>query len=162
MAPYFEGDERTPNIYGEAPPRLWDWFVLGGRWTGEHDGYESSKDPCNFSPCKYCNATGIRTDEVGKANGMDKTKTCNGCNGTGKSLNDSLVEHDGDIIEVSKVPPKFKCYTLIANDKVFEEREYITQKPYFKNTKFAQQTVKQKLAELGIKDGYLCTVDYHS
>ncbi len=36
-------------------------------------------------PCKYCDATGIRTDTVGVSMGMDKNKTCNGCNGKGSS-----------------------------------------------------------------------------
>ena len=35
-------------------------------------------------PCKYCDATGIRTDTVGVSMGMDKKKTCNACDSKGK------------------------------------------------------------------------------
>jgi hypothetical protein len=54
----------------------WDWYQIGGRWTGALDGYDPTKDPANQEPCRFCNATGKRTDMV-VANG------CNACNGTG-------------------------------------------------------------------------------
>jgi hypothetical protein len=40
----------------------WDWFVVGGRWTGVHDGYEPSDDIRNYSICKFCGGTGTRND----------------------------------------------------------------------------------------------------
>ncbi|WP_448812057.1 hypothetical protein [Agromyces bauzanensis] len=44
-----------------------------------------------MEPCEWCHATGIRTDEVGRRNGLDKprdpvtgTGGCNACSGTGQ------------------------------------------------------------------------------
>lgn len=34
--------------------------------------------------CTFCNATGTRTDEVGRAHGMDRRGWCNACDGTGQ------------------------------------------------------------------------------
>lgn len=38
--------------------------------------------------CRWCDGTGTRADAVGVANGFDKLKWCNGCDGKG------LVKHD--------------------------------------------------------------------
>jgi hypothetical protein len=61
----------------------WDWFQIGGRFTGTFDGYDPDKDPSNYKPCSYCEATGVRKDmrirtELGEP-------SCNVCRGTGKA-----------------------------------------------------------------------------
>lgn len=55
----------------------WDWFQIGGRWTGKFDGYDPEKDPKNKKVCTYCKGTGKRTD-------MEVKDGCNACGGTGK------------------------------------------------------------------------------
>lgn len=57
----------------------YDWFQLGGRWTGKFDGYDPQKDPKNSRTCTLCGGTGERKDMAVK-NG------CNGCNGSGKEI----------------------------------------------------------------------------
>jgi len=56
----------------------WDWWQIGGRWTGLWDGYDPSADPTNIKPCDLCAGTGKRPD-------AECVNGCNGCNGTGKS-----------------------------------------------------------------------------
>lgn len=76
----------------------WDWYQVGGRWTGLFDGYDAEQDPANIVPCEWCGATGVRTDGVGKVNGFDtqvideeghprngQTGWCNGCRGKGST-----------------------------------------------------------------------------
>ena len=49
---------------GSKSPRIvqdskWDWWVIGGRWTGELDSdYDPRTDPRNLIPCDLCNGTG--------------------------------------------------------------------------------------------------------
>ena len=85
--------------YGEG--REWDWFQVGGRWTGLFDGYNPNKDPKNRVKCQYCNGTGKRKDMVVEGG-------CNGCNGTGKELKwpTDWKTRKGDILPVSKLTKK--------------------------------------------------------
>ena len=57
----------------------WDWYQVGGRWTGFFDGYEPDKDPLLMETCNLCGGSGKRTD-------MKVLEGCNGCQGKGKSL----------------------------------------------------------------------------
>lgn len=47
------------------------------------DALNKKLDALPREPCVYCGATGTRTDAVGVANGFDKRKWCNGCDGKG-------------------------------------------------------------------------------
>lgn len=78
LAPYHENDMCDGG--------KWDWFVLGGRFTGMFaTNYDPSKDPANIETCDICGGGGRRTDIIGtKARAKDPSYTCNGCNGTGK------------------------------------------------------------------------------
>lgn len=72
------------------PKSRWDWWTVGGRWSGQlhADGpFDVTTDPNNYKPCWVCDATGRRDDELGRAARVnDPTYTCNGCRGTGKML----------------------------------------------------------------------------
>jgi hypothetical protein len=46
---------------------LWDRYQIGGRWTGEHDGYDPTMDKKNIKTCRMCHGTGFRNDHIGKA-----------------------------------------------------------------------------------------------
>jgi hypothetical protein len=79
---------------------FWDWFQIGGRWTGTFDGYDPMKDPANQKPCDLCGATGKRTDSVAEAYPHLK---CNGCDGTGIQTEwpTQWKHHDGDVMPVA-------------------------------------------------------------
>lgn len=69
-------------------PGHFDWFQIGGRWTGKITGYDPEKDPANIVTCELCAGTGTRPggrrqfgEEWFKACGG-----CNGCHGRGKTL----------------------------------------------------------------------------
>jgi hypothetical protein len=147
------------------PQSFYDWYQIGGRWTGSHDKFDPENDPMNVETCRMCNGTGFRDDELGKQEReKDPSYTCNGCGqynnetkmwehgrqGKGLSLKwpTNWARHDGDIIEVKDVPDDLDCYTLVVEDEVFHKSDF-------------DGNVKKKLAELGITEGYLVTVDYH-
>jgi hypothetical protein len=54
----------------------WDWYQIGGRWSGALDGYQPECDPKNYKPCTYCEQTGKRTFGEG-----GEPVECNACRG---------------------------------------------------------------------------------
>jgi len=68
----------TYDTYGWNPRGVWDWFTVGGRWTGRlarlvtGQPYDPSTDPANIEPCDYCDGTGVRRDGITPG-------TCNAC-----------------------------------------------------------------------------------
>jgi hypothetical protein len=106
----WSGDTKNENgVYGRMtnPNAKWDWWTIGGRWTGalavDYDPYE---DPANKEPCWLCHGTGDRPGWVYYEGGERKfkddwAKECNGCNlckGTGISVKFSSDwrKHDMD------------------------------------------------------------------
>jgi len=149
MSPYYEGLEvelikEDDDEYYINPVGFWDWYQIGGRWTGTHDNYDPEKDPDNIEVCRLCNGTGTRSD-------MKVPNGCNGCIGTGKSIKwpTQWKRYDGDIVNVSEIREDLSCYTLIIPEVgIFHQEEW-------------SENVPDKLKELNIVNGYLVTVDYH-
>jgi hypothetical protein len=55
------------------PNSRWDWWQIGGRWTGTFaDGYNPSEDPNNIEVCSLCEGTGQRTDAIAAGSFMVK------------------------------------------------------------------------------------------
>ena len=92
---------------------FWDWYQIGGRWTGVLDGYEPDEDPRNVEECFCCGGTGFRNDAIGKqAREREPSYTCNGCgdikdgkwthgkHGPGKHTSWSYAKHPGDIAPI--------------------------------------------------------------
>ena len=114
------------------PEGYWDWWVIGGRWTGCISDYDPCMDERNFGPCKFCNQTGKRywlTETVATAPsgglgslmyhqneaGLWERKVpceqsspgaeeaeCNGCNGTGIERAWNNAPHDSDVLPLSE------------------------------------------------------------
>jgi hypothetical protein len=157
MAPFQEAYiEETDSHAG-----FWDWWQVGGRWSGIHTDYDPDEDPRNIDTCSLCNGTGLRNDTLGKkARKKDPSYTCNGCSGKGKRpLWPSLrVPYEGDIMSVNDIRPDLDCYTLIVSGVVYHTDKW-TGKEFIK-TEFDGNVSKQ-LNKLGLSNGYLVTVDYH-
>lgn len=110
MGPHTEqypSENGTDEISGH-----WDWYQIGGRWTGYLDGYKADSDPANIEVCNLCNGTGVRRDAVGVINGMVERNYCNGCQGKGKSpvWPTARKKHDGDVQSVAHY------MTMVADD----------------------------------------------
>lgn len=113
-----EAAESFLEQYGEGD--VWDWQVIGGRWTGLLDGYDPQKDPKNYATCKYCGGTGDRKD-LAPPSWKKECGGCNACHGTGKALNFSYAPHKNDIMPLAKCIEAVKEYAE-GVDK--EEQEY--------------------------------------
>ena len=72
MAPY------NKNFHDNG---WWDWWQVGGRYSGRHQpGYNPEDDPRNIEDCKVCDGSGFRRDAIGNdARDKDPSYTCNGC-----------------------------------------------------------------------------------
>ena len=144
---------------------FWDWFQIGGRFTGVHDGYKPSEDLRNHEECDLCNGTGFRDDDTAKRLRADNPGfTCNGCSdhrapkGRAVKWPTCWADHPGDIAPVKSIDPSLTCYTLIVGDDVFHEGEWDGKE--WRKTGF-NGNVKECMESLGVTSGYLVTVDYH-
>jgi len=169
-----DNNRKHIEIFWTNPNGFWDWFEIGGRWTGDHDGYNPRTDRRNWEKCSLCEGTGYRNDKLGKAEReRDPTYTCNACGEydhekkqwshgnlpAGMRVAWNYKRHDGDIMPVKEISDDLQCYTLILNGKdVYHRKEWNGKT--FEKTAF-DGMVKQKLDEMDITDGYMVTVDYH-
>lgn len=171
LEPHKEGyDEKTGECSG-----FWDWYQVGGRYTGSHDpAYDPEKDPENIEVCWICEGTGFRHDALGNTTrAKDPSYTCNGCGkhsdgkwvhgdyGPGRCLKWPTKWRDvqTDIAPVGAINEALTAHTLIVGGNVLHKEVWDGND--FKATDFDGK-VKPALERLGIRDGYLVTVDYHS
>lgn len=100
LAPYDENGEWF------AEGSRWDWWVVGGRWTGALDGYQPHEDIRNYEVCNLCEGTGVRPGGLEEF-GIDWFEGCNGCNGcSGNGIRYNgfgLDPHPGDVRPVAQL-----------------------------------------------------------
>lgn len=154
-------DEDEGELYWRNSKGFWDWYQIGGRWTGTHDGYNPNEDPENIEVCDICGGTGDRATWRGESKSVQHSSGCNGCMGKGKRPKwpTDYKKHQGDIIPIEKTKDDLICHTLIVGDEVFQVDVWNGKE--IVKTDF-DGNVKNRLTQLGIQTGYLVTVDYHS
>ena len=117
LAPYDEDGEWF------ADGSRWDYWDVGGRWTGALDGYRPEDDPSNIVECSMCHGTGVRPgglEEFGQE-WFDKCNGCNYCNGEGKCLAWHFQPHDGDILPVRGICTDFVPTACVTPDGEWHE-----------------------------------------
>ena len=153
LAPYGEESGSKKKI------KFWDYWRIGGRWTGEHDGYNPSQDWVNYKTCWLCHGSGVRSDVPGK-----EKVICNSCHGTGAALEYDPQYHVGDIMRVKDIRDAYTYYTLVLarpRTVVLQSEKWMGMGKGFKAGKWGKD-IKKDLAGYGIRDGWLVTVDCHS
>ena len=98
---------------------VWDWWQVGGRWSGTLDGYDPYSDEANKKDCWLCDSTGMRNDELGKQSRKeDPDYKCNGCNGTGKmdKWPTDFGDRDGDAMPLSSCIEKVEDWQQTLDD----------------------------------------------
>lgn len=124
LAPYDEDGE----WFGDGS--RWDWWHIGGRFTGLFDLYDATKDPANSETCNLCNGTGVRPngkEQFGEA-WFKQTNGCNGCSGTGISVKwpTQWAAHSGDTMLAGVLPEpgswRFFPSAIVTPDGEWHER----------------------------------------
>lgn len=102
----------------------WDWYQIGGRWTGLFDGYDPESDPENIQTCELCRGTGTRPDMDCSVSGG-----CNGCQGKGKRAKwpTQWKQHSGDVIPIERLTKEQlgKFYAVLAGGNYFPGERYV-------------------------------------
>ncbi len=99
MEPYDEGGEWF------ADGSRWDWYQIGGRFTGYLSDYDPRKDERNMERCDTCGGTGVRPNGLAEfgQEWFDGNNGCNGCHGKGRRLAYSFRPFDGDVLQVKQL-----------------------------------------------------------
>lgn len=161
MAPHREADGDVGFEGG-----WWDWWQVGGRWTGVWGEYDPHQDPANVETCIHCGGSGRRVDAArfGQA-WIEATGGCNGCKGEGTCLKwpSQWATYDGDVIKVSALlnNPLRRPMTLVLPDGRAVHREWWTGKTWTEVTE--EEWEEQFRHELEpYRNEALVVVDYHS
>lgn len=129
MAPF---DENGEVFDYDALPFSWDWYQVGGRYSGRLDDSDPGRDPRNWETCFICEGTGVRNDELGRqTRERDPGYTCNGCGGdreiTGQpgvrvSWPTRWVRSEGDVQDalsiaarLAELPDEALPYTIVTH-----------------------------------------------
>jgi predicted CxxxxCH...CXXCH cytochrome family protein len=121
MAPFDENEEWFRD------GSRWDWYQIGGRFTGWISGYDPETDPANREVCELCHGSGRRPDAASFGADWNKAANgCNGCHGTGERVAwpSQWKRHNGDIIVVSAIDiTKFKAPSAFLTNRHWHESE---------------------------------------
>lgn len=137
LEPYDEDAGRTTWIpepdfeeggYWTNPSAFWDWYQIGGRWTGLLDGYDPDTDPNLLETCTTCHGTGMR-DWTGcnvSQEWIIESGGCNGCAGKGvrQAWPTGFPVRCGDWGRLGDVRPKLierSPYFLVAGEGYVEQ-----------------------------------------
>lgn len=186
MEPYDENREVEPitedgETWWHNPVGFWDWYQIGGRWTGNLSGYDPYEDPELLEECRLCQGTGFRNDSVGQGfRAHSPDYTCNGCDGKGKHLlwPSQFPRHAGDVQEAlvilpalteDKTPFSFIVHgsESVAHKEHYEPGEsigdgkFIEDFPPDRMLALMYRTIAAR-REAGHEGDRLIVVDYHS
>ncbi len=138
MAPFEENEEWF------ADGSRWDWYQIGGRWTGKLDGYDPNADPANDESCELCGGMGTRTDQLGRDSGHHTREPnvddgvcvrcgqagcgcrgyCNACGGAGHKQKwpTQWAQHAGDVAPKRVLANDVTAYAFLRG-RTWNERE---------------------------------------
>ena len=100
------------------PRSQWDWWTIGGRWTGALTKYDPEQDPRNRETCRSCGGSGK------SPSALRGSSPCAQCKGTGTDVKwpTEWVDHEGDVIECSKVDRDFVPFAYLLPNGEWHER----------------------------------------
>jgi hypothetical protein len=136
---------------------FWDYWVIGGRWTGALSEYDPYTDPANQEKCDLCHGTGYRDDDVAtscRATGAWASDYgCNGCESTGTRVPWTLQPFEGDVAPVTYALNARLPHTVLTPDGVFGS-EWVV--PDDERKRIVRDALEAH------RDKWIVVVDYHS
>ena len=116
-----------PYREGLSESGFWDWWQIGGRWTGTLDGYDPRADRRNMRECWLCDGSGLRDDEAARR-WREKSPGygCNDCDSTGIEVKcpTEWARHDGDIATRDAIVDERRPYTLVVGGEAYHREEW--------------------------------------
>ena len=95
----------------------WDWFMVGGRWTGSLDGFDP--EIAYQEVCDLCGGTGDRATHRGEPKDHQHPSGCNGCLGKGTRTTwpTSWPFRLGDVLPVEQLTAEHvdKFYAVVVS-----------------------------------------------
>lgn len=155
MAPHQERDD------GDRLVGTWDWWQIGGRYTGMFTDYDPTQDRANMEQCDLCGGTGDRAEWRGEPPEGQHPDGCNGCQGKGVRVKwpTQWIDYEGDVTTArAALESDFGCFALVM-DGEFTERRAWNGEEFVEHSDF-DGFVREKLTEAG--DARVIVVDYHS
>lgn len=179
--------EEGEEPYWHNPLGLWDWWQVGGRYSGRLSKIDPQRDPRNWEICWLCEGTGKRNDALGRQfRADDPDYGCNGCEqyreitgkpGVAVKWPTSWVRNDGDIqdgltimSQIAELPKEALPYTVFVHGSetpVYLRERWNDEARDFENLlddKDMRDVLARNLfarAEAGLKDRVV-VIDYHS
>lgn len=119
-----EAKQKADSFLESYQDDVWDWYQLGGRWTGLLTGYKPEEDPRNLETCRYCQGTGDRKD-LEPPEWKKECGGCNSCHGKGQKVKFDLVKVDDDSLPCSdpRALAKIKEWGEPWREKTLQEAE---------------------------------------
>jgi hypothetical protein len=154
------GAAMEPHRETDDGSGIWDWWSIGGRWTGHLSDYEPRTDRRNMKVCWLCHGTGRRDDEAAdawRAEHPDYDYGCNGCESTGIQVKfaSHWVRHEGDVTYRGLLDDSQAPFTLITGGRAFS-------KEHWDGDNFIDTTGELEAAWSSLDPGTrLVVVDYH-
>jgi len=88
----------TTSTYN--PQSQWDWYTIGGRWSGMFSDYDPSTDPRNLETCTRCSGSGFDPHAL-----EEKCPKCEGTKTTEKWSN--APQPEANILPMETIRKKF-------------------------------------------------------
>lgn len=134
-----EATQKAEQFLHQHEGDVWDWYQIGGRWTGQLTGYDPEMDPDNLEEvCKTCEGKG-----------------CNVCDGKGgrpKWPTDwKPVDDDVMPLTDARVGKKVSEWSSVWEEKAMKEADELMES--FKENKFMLGYALEKKANI-LKDRF--------
>ena len=100
------------------PDSKWDWWQIGGRWTGALTDYDPEADPRNVETCSSCGGKGSLTNPQDGSVGA-----CHRCDGTGQTIKwpTDWADYDGDMLPVPDLHLTTCPHALLTPDGAWHQ-----------------------------------------
>lgn len=136
---------------------LWDWYTIGGRWSGALTGYDPYSDPSNKTVCRWCNGLCYRVTSDDTIKFAPCVCTLN------SSVPGIITRFDDDFNYYLGDVSTLNSWRLTPNDKKWIPYYIITDEPSYIDLEDNDPSyISDILNQITLDDRLLVVVDCHN